>query len=261
MKLVLVEPALSVANADENVAKIGTLLAPLAGSLAPDDIVLLPEHYAATPTRSEYDSAVTALATMLGCHVVGGSHHEDRDGTLVNTGAIVDSKGTLLGRYEKLRPYAAERSRVREGRGLGEFAVGGRRLLVLVCADFWFSDVFYRAAALPDLILVPAFSVSRKPTPDYSRTLWRHLAVTRAYEFGAYVGVSDWKHTNEWPTASGVSGFADPTAVDPGALFTPTGGEVRVYDLDWGALDAFRADRMSRGFFWKPPTEPPEGSP
>jgi predicted amidohydrolase len=258
VKLVLVEPALSVANAGENVATISRLLAPLSGTLGADDIVLLPEHYAATPLRAEYDAAVTALATKLGCHVVGGSHHEDREGTLVNTGAIVDSKGTLLGRYEKLRPYAAERSRVREGRGLGEFIVGGRRLLVLVCADFWFSDVFYRAAALPDLILVPAFSVSRKPTPDYSRTLWRHLAVARAYEFGAYVGISDWMHTSEWPTASGVSGFGDPTSVDPGGLFTPTAAEVRVYELDWAALDAFRADRMSRGFFWKPPTEAPE---
>jgi predicted amidohydrolase len=139
--------------------------------------------------------------------------------------------------------------------------VAGRRLLVLVCADFWFSDVFYRAAALPDLILVPAFSVSRKPTPDYSRALWRHLAVTRAYEFGAYVGISDWMHTNEWPTASGVSGFADPTVIEPDALFVPTGGEVRAYELDWTALDAFRADRMSRGFFWKPPTESTEGTP
>lgn len=261
MKLVLVEPALSVANANENVSTMSQLLAPLSKTLSADDIVLLPEHYAATPARAEYDAAVTELATMLGCHVVGGSHHEDRDGTRVNTGAIVDSKGNMLGRYEKLRPYAGERSRVREGRGLGEFTVGGRRLLVLVCADFWFSDVFYRAAALPDLILVPAFSVSRKPTPDYSRALWRHLAVTRAYEFGAYVGISDWMHSSEWPTASGVSGFADPTAVEPDALFVPTGGEVRVYELDWTALDAFRADRMSRGFFWKPPTESPEGTP
>jgi len=259
VKLVLVEPALFVAHSEHNVARVADLLAPLSGSLSSDDIVLLPEHYAATPVRSEYEAIVAELARGLGCHVVGGSHHEDRDGTRVNTGAIIDAKGTLLGRYEKLRPYADERTRVREGRSLGEFTVGGRRLLVLVCADFWFSDVFYRAAALPDLILVPAFSVSRKPTPDYSRTLWRHLAVTRAYEFGAYVGISDWMHTSDWPTASGVSGFADPTAVDPDRLFTPTGGEVRVYELDWAALDGFRADRMARGFFWKPPA--PEGAP
>src|SRR5204862_2676915 len=146
-----------------------------------------------------------------------------------------------------------ERRLVRDGRSLGEFIVAGRRVLVLVCADFWFSDVFYRASGLPDLILVPAFSVSRKPTPDYSRALWRHLAVARAYEFGAYVGISDWMHSSEWPTASGVSGLADPTAVEPDEMFVPTGGPVRAYDLDWGKLDEFRRDRVSRGFFWKPP--------
>src|SRR5690349_1098569 len=98
MKLVLVEPALSVANAGENVATISRLLAPLAGNLAPDDIVLLPEHYAATPVRAEYDAAVAGVATMLGCHVVGGSHHEDRDGTRINTGAVIDPTGTVVGR-------------------------------------------------------------------------------------------------------------------------------------------------------------------
>jgi hypothetical protein len=28
---------------------------------------------------------------------------------------------------------------------------------------------------------------------------------------------------------------------------------VRVFDLDFDALDRFRADRMERGFFWKKP--------
>lgn len=261
MKLVLVEPALSFARSEENVAVVSALLAPLAGTLEANDVVLLPEHYAATTIRAEYESSVSELARMLGCHVVGGSHHEERAGGRVNAGAVVDSTGAVLGRYEKLRPYAEERTRVRDGRALGEFSVAGRRMLVLVCADFWFSDVFYRASALPDLILVPAFSVSRKPTPDYSRALWRHLSVARAYEFGAYVGVSDWMHGNEWPTASGVSGFADPTAIEPEKMFAPTGGPVRAYDLDWKALDAFRGDRMARGFFWKPPKAPPGSAP
>lgn len=253
MKLVLVEPDLSVAHAERNVETMAELLAPLAGTLDADDIVLLPEHYAGTAIRAEYDATVADLAKRLGCHVVGGSHHEDRDGARINTGAVVDPRGNLMGRYEKLRPYAEERRRVRDGRTLGEFTIGGRHVLVLVCADFWFSDVFYRASALPDLILVPAFSVSRKPTPDYSRALWRHLAVARAYEFGTYVGISDWMHSSEWPTASGVSGFADPTRIDPNEFFVSTDGPVRLYDLDWPALENFRRDRVARGFFWKSP--------
>src|SRR5207244_1755107 len=82
-----------------------------------------------------------------------------------------------------------ERESVRPGRCIGEFTIAGRRILVLVCADFWFADVILGATALPDLMLVPALSVTRKPTPAYSRALWRHLAVSRAYEYGVYVGL------------------------------------------------------------------------
>ena len=127
-------------------------------------------------------------------------------------------------------------------------------MLVLICADFWFADVFLRAGALPDLVLVPALSVTRKPTPDYSRTLWRHLAVARAYEFGCYVGISDWGYPSELPVlfASGVAGFADPTLIEPERLFQPVGeAAIRAYPIDFLALDAFRKDREARGFFWK----------
>jgi predicted amidohydrolase len=187
--------------------------------------------------------------------VVGGSQHEERGGELVNTGLAVDASGSVLARYEKIRPYALERGRVAAGTGPGELVIGGHRFLVLICADFWFSDLFTRAEALPDAILVPALSVSRKPTPDYSRAMWRHLAVARAYEFGAFVGVSDWGHPSQLPmlAASGVSGFADPSLVDPQQLFVPLGNdEARAFPLDFAALNAFRDDRKGRGFFWQP---------
>jgi hypothetical protein len=98
-------------------------------------------------------------------------------------------------------------------------------------------------------------SVTRKPTPDYSRSLWRHLAVARAYELGCYVGVSDWAHPSQLPAlaTSGVGGFADPTVVDPDRLWQPLGPHaVRAFALDFDALEAFRDDRRARGFFWKP---------
>jgi len=185
--------------------------------------------------------------------VVGGSHHEVRTGGRVNCGVAVAPDGTAVGRYEKLRPYGNERRSVGAGTQLGEFSIQGRRVLTLVCADFWFCDLFDRAARLPDLVLVPALSVTRKPSPEYSRTLWRHLAVARAYEFGTYVGISDWAHPSRLslPT-SGVAGFADPTATVPDALFRPIDASgVGVFSIDFEALDAFRTDRIDRGFFWK----------
>lgn len=227
------------------------VLGPLAGTLEPDDLVLLPEHWDLRLAREEYEAEVVRLARTLGCHVVGGSHHEQGAETAVNSGIAVDGTGTILGVYDKLRPYAEERTRVADGTRLGELLIGGRSVLVLICADFWFSDLFYRATTPPDLVLVPALSVTRKPSPEYSRSLWRHLAIARAYEFGAYVGISDWAHVPRRHFASGVGGFADPTTTDPALLFRSIPNAVEVIDVDFAALDSFRADRSARGFFWK----------
>jgi len=255
MKLLLVQPELAYDPDADNVGAVERVVAPFAGSLEANDIVLLPEHFDLRPSRAAYETDVRGLARRLGCHVVGGSHHELRDDGSVNSGIVANAAGELVGRYEKLRPYADERSRVRQGAGLGELTIGGHAVLVLICADFWFSDIFYRATVLPDLVLVPALSVTRKPTPHYSRALWTHLAVARAYEFGAYVGVSDWAHIEApgLPTPSGVAGLADPTTSDATTLFLPIGAGARLYELDFAALSELRRDRTTRGFFWKAP--------
>ena len=259
MKLVLIQPQLAYDVRADNLAAVARMLDPLAGRLVPGDLVLLPEHVDLRASRMLYEQAVCALAKRLGCHVVGGSHHEERGAQRVNAGVVSDPGGQVIASYEKLRPYADERSRVVQGQHLGEVAIGGKQLLIVICADFWFSDVFARASALPDLVLVPAHSVSRKPKPDYSRALWRHLAVARAYEFGVFVGVSDWAYApnpNGLP-ASGVGGFADPSVVDPDALFVPIDADYRVYDLDFERLQTFRRDRVVRGFFWRSLSTPP----
>jgi predicted amidohydrolase len=253
MKLLLVQPRLSYAPGSDNHDVVMHTAGRFAGQLGADDVVLLPEHFDLRPERELYEEGVRRLARELGCHVVGGSHHEDRTEGRVNSGIVAGPKGETLGGYEKVRPYAVERNLVKDGNAFGEFVISGRSVLVLICADFWFSDLFGRATKLPDVILVPAMSVTRKPTPDYSRALWRHLSVARAYEFGAYVGVSDWAHvpTPERLFASGVGGLADPTTVDPDRFFTPIETDARIYELDFAALAEFRKDRQSRGFFWK----------
>jgi len=255
MKLILVQPQLRVDPDADNLATIRTVLEGARVTFERDDIVVLPEG---VDRRADgYERDVAALARALGCHVVGGSRRELVNGASVNAGLVFGADGATLGRYEKLRPYADERQAVRPGSVLGQFRIGDRNVLVLICADFWFADLFQQAAQLPDLILVAALSVTRKPTPDYSRTLWRHLAVARAYEFGVYVGISDWAYPSVtlglFPC--GVGGFADPTATSPEHFFTPIGTrDVAVFPLDFEALDRFRHDRTSRGFFWKHPS-------
>jgi predicted amidohydrolase len=253
MRLVLCQPQLHHGGTD-NFDRVRRALESSHVVPSSNDVLLLPERVAHTHDRAEYEALVRELAGELGCVVVGGSHHEQRGEQVVNAGIAVDASGATLGMYEKVRPYANERAGVSEGSAPGELLIDGKRALVLICADFWFSDLFQRATALPHLVLVPALSVSRKPTPDYSRALWRHLAISRAYEFGAFVGVSDWGYPSELPmlASSGVGGLADPSTTDPDAFFRPIAlSGASAFELDFEALEAFRRDRLDRGFFWR----------
>jgi predicted amidohydrolase len=254
MKLLLMQPQLRAFDTPFCLDSIRALLRTMTAYLDSSTLVLLPEHIMFTDDPRDYHAAISSLAREFDCVIVGGSYHERRETGAVNAGIAIDPQGSILGAYEKLRPYAEERKRVAPGTRLGEFVIDGRRIMVLICADFWFSDLFFRAGQLPDLVLVPALSVTRKSSPVYSRTMWRHLAVTRAYEFGVFAGISDWGHPSQLPSlfTSGVAGFADPTQTDPALFFCPVSENgVTVFNLDFQALDQFRADRRQRGFFWK----------
>ncbi len=75
---------------------------------------------------------------------------------------------------------------------VGRFEILGCRVLVLVSADFWYSDVFVRRLRkTADLILVRSFSIRRRSSPRAQLSLWRSMAIARAYEFSVYLGISD----------------------------------------------------------------------
>ncbi|MDH7515729.1 MAG: carbon-nitrogen hydrolase family protein [Bacteroidota bacterium] len=254
MRLIITQPPLRAFDTALNFRAIREALAPFRGGCRPCDIVLLPEHVSFEEDADRYRDAVASIAVEWGCYVFGGTHHEKKSGGLINTGAVLSPTGELVGYYEKLRPYGDERRRVQPGTEIGEFVMGGFRILVLVCADFWFSDLFLRARTRPDIVLVPALSVSRKTSPEYSRTLWEYLAVSRAYEFGVFVGISDWALSPIAPHSivCGVGGFADPTTIEPASFYRRTGEKTaEAFEIDGAALESFRQDRRARGFFWK----------
>src|SRR5262245_43008781 len=252
VRLVLVQPRLQHLPEADSIGTIRSLLAWTVGWFERDDVVLLPEGIHPSQDGERYARDVAALARALGCHVIGGSHRERlAAGATVNAGLAFDPAGQPVGRYEKLRPYAEEAHGVQGGTVLGELTIAGHDLLVLICADFWYSDVFQRLRRAPEVVLVCALAVTRKPTPHFARTLWGHLAVTRAYELGAYVGISDWASDSEVAglRVGGVGGFADPTATTPERLFTPipaTGAAA--HRLDFAALRSLRRERRARGF-------------
>jgi predicted amidohydrolase len=261
MKLALLQPTLRAFDDAHNMREIDRLVDLVLEDrpgrprrLSEGDLILLPEHFIGADDPGVYDKFVADLAGRSKCYVVGGSHHRSEAGRRVNLGHVIAPGGAIVSRYEKLRPYSGEATQVQPGNSFGEFTIGGVRIMVLICADFWYSDLIHAARSLPDVILVPALSVSRKPEPTYSNTLWRHLTVSRAYEFGVYVGVSDWSDASVVPghRTAGATGWADPTQVEAGRLFTPPGPDgTLVVEIDQPSLEEFRQDRRARGFFWR----------
>lgn len=254
MRLILTQPYLSARGSEENCQKIEALIGSVKNEILPDDILLLPEHFTFNNDPGVFDDFVKELAQNVGCIVIGGSHHRKFSGKQINYGLISDGKGRIMGEYTKLRPYFNEKELVSPGDRIGEFVINGKNILILICADFWYSDILLKLKNQPDLILVPALSVSRKSGPEYSRSLWKHFAIQRAYEYGVFVGISDWNDglfTTGYRTC-GVGGFADPTQIDPEKLFKQISDKnISFFDLDFDELEKFRTDRKMRGFFWK----------
>src|SRR5438445_8838514 len=126
MRLVLVQPQLRHDAGADNLGAIRALLDAAAVEFDAGDLLLLPERFEMREDAATYEREVVDLAQALGCHVVGGSHHERRAGGAVNAGIVVDPRGNVLTRYEKLRPYALERQFVEPGTVLGELTIDGR---------------------------------------------------------------------------------------------------------------------------------------
>ena len=218
-----------------------------------EDILLLPELFGCDSDKTLYENSVSELARNLPLHLVSGSHHEERGSGRVNCGFVVDPTGEILSRYEKLRPYGIEsKLGVVPGKLAGQFDIDGCRVLVLICADFWYSEVFLsQLNPRPDLILVPTFSISSRAAPLAARSLWRSMAVSRAYEFSAYVGISDWAYPCQYHAlkSSSVAGLADPRPRHHDGFFSELGrSPIQGFAIDIPRIRALRQHRSNHAF-------------
>jgi len=249
LRVVLVQPA---AWHDDGPANLGAAAAGLrrAGPFDEHHVVVLPELIGATMVRDDYLAALREIAAATGAWVVGGSHYATT-GPLRNGGAVVDPHGAVVDQYEKRNPYGVEHDHgVQAGDRHASFTIDGRTVTVMICADAWFAELLLDPPSMADLIIVPSFSITRRP-PAFSRALWEHLAVARAYEFTAFVAVSDWRQgaTYHGAPSAGVSGVADPFPRQPDRYFVAADdADVSVHALDFSRLDALHRDRVARGF-------------
>ncbi len=254
MKLVLTQPINRSEDINQNFEMILDLASRTEGTLEGADMLVLTELIGASSSIEKYENWVMTTAKMLKCTVVGGSHHEQREKGVFNCGVVASSEGKIIARYDKLRPYGSEFNRgIVGGTTWGQFSLDVRQFVIFICSDLWYSSLFHQLEIPPDVVLTPSFSVTQKPTPTAGRNLWKFMAVSRAYEFSTYVGVSDWAHPCEYNGlySCGVSGLADPSP-DDGCYYTPVGdGIFKSYQLDFDRLDELRENQKTRNFLWE----------
>jgi predicted amidohydrolase len=250
-RVVLVQPAVWTVDGIANFDAIGAIAERSRLSFTDRDILLIPELAGAELDEVKYVDRVQDLASSLGAWVVGGSHHRRQRTGVVNAGVVCDPSGSVALTYEKRNPYGAETTLgIARGESVGVLEIGGRKVLVLICADLWDSRSFDEIDR-PDLVLVPSFSISQWPASRSARTLWRHMAVSRAYEFATFVGISDWGAASEYEghRSSAVAGWASPCAIPPEPFFRPLSRKrLSVHSLRFDDLDKLTADRRRRGF-------------
>lgn len=252
MKVALFQPRLS-RNHLRNVERIQFLVDRYRRPLKKADVCVLPECWFRSRSRSEYEQACREIQRRLGMVLIAGSHHEEASGRVYNRGIVLDSRGQIIARYGKNHPFDTE---VKEGvRGLSqvcEFRIGRIQAAVLICADFFFSEIFHRFKNQPDVVFVPAESVSSSTNdPRYGRSLWQQMAIARAYEFTTFVAVSDWAVSRAARTC-GVSCFVDPTVQDPHAFCQSIGEEgILIATCRRDRLLSHRRRRRSMSFFWR----------
>lgn len=249
LRVVLVQP---VEWHDDGVANLRAATDALEalGPLDAMHLVVLPELIGATLPTATYLAELRRLVAATGAWLVGGSHYTTT-GPRTNGGLVLDPDGDVVDRYDKRNPYGVEQDHgVLPGDRHASFVIGGRAVTVMICADAWFAELLLDPPSRADLIVVPSFSITRRP-PAFSQALWRHLAVARAYEFNAYVAVSDYRVGASYHGApsGGVSGLADPWPTDAERYFTAAAGTtISVHGLDFTRLDRLRHDRLARGF-------------
>lgn len=258
MRLVLTQPAIQFSEHCSRIRDIGPVLHRSGLELGPADILVLPELIGGNADRNEYLAEIRSLSHATRAWVVGGSHHWHRADCIVNSGVVADPGGQIVAAYEKSHPYGQETDDgVVAGSGGAFLEVGGLRCLIMICADFWYTSSFCALGLQPDIVIVPAFSFSQRPTPAMARARWKHAAIARAYEFATFVGISDWAYPVAYRgrPSSGVAGFAHPNPAEVAGLFQTVGrARIRSFDLNLGPLQDLRVNRSERGFRASIPT-------
>ena len=180
-------------------------------------------------------SAIKDKARQHKIHIAATIIEEAALGVFYNTTMLVDSEGSIVGKYRKMHPpanYSLEKIYYRYGANFRVFTVAGFNVSFLICFDFGFPEAA-RGAMLngAEVIIVPycdvAYYTSKNATnrpaemedgslkrgfeSGQRRLLWNAQAMVRASENSCYVAPCNHGGEEFDSYMSGGSLICDPT--------------------------------------------------
>jgi predicted amidohydrolase len=193
---------------------------------------------AAEPLDGPFVSALGALASELGMHIVAGMLEATAEAArFSNTVVAMNPAGELVATYRKLHLYDAFGDRESDWVVAGAieapetFEFAGLTVGLQTCYDIRFPEVSRRLVdAGADLVLVPSEWV-RGPLKEHH---WRTLVTARALENTVYIAAAD----HAPPIGVGNSMVVDPMGVE-----LVTIGEATDVAVAWVSAERIRAVR------------------
>lgn len=220
------------------------------GRIEGADLVVLPELWAtgyfhfdryraeAEPLDGPTVTALAAVASRLGVHLVGGSIVERTPDGLANTCLVFDPSGALVHTYRKVHlfAYGSEEARLLiPGQAVGTALGPGCIMGVTTCYDLRFPEIFRLLVADgAEVLVVPA------AWPAERVAHWRLLLRARAVENQAVVVGCNGTGEQRGTTLGGHSAVVDPwgtVLAEAGA-----GEEVVEATVDLASLRRLRAE-------------------
>ena len=177
---------------------------------------------------------LSALASELNVHIVGGSVAIERDGKFYNTAYTFNRSGQQVGEYSKAHLFKLmnEHQYLEAGNSMNRFNLGGLEAAGVICYDIRFPE-WLRSHALEGakVLFVPA----QWPTERIDH--WKTLLQARAIENQCFV-VAVNRIANKVQNFNGQS-----MVIEPWGEIVWTGGETEelaIVDVDFAKVDEVR---------------------
>ncbi|MHA2346158.1 MAG: carbon-nitrogen hydrolase family protein [Candidatus Hodarchaeales archaeon] len=225
--IISLQPAITLHDLDSTLQEYDTLLEEHVIDNMNPDIICFPEYWnglrgnmANTETVDKSINFLKKLSKKYSMNIVGGSIATPKKNKLFNQSTILNSKGKVIGEYNKHALFGYEKTQEFSwGKKQFFWNIGDFRASIRICSDLWNTKMTQDLIDNEiDLLFVPALTVvPDKSFTSYGRYLWHNLALIRAKECATAVIVSDSAEASLsspfWTTGSSI-------IVDPSQKFT-----------------------------------------